>query len=156
VHSIQHSTLHHSAPCQQTSYNFAMGLTVTIKMIRLSVSFIWKLMAPTHHIYVVFMMGGKLSSKRLISWDPPWIFSDLSDIMGTHFETIWQIPSSHLPIHCEVRFPTGAGNFSLHHRVQNGSGVHTVSYPMGTRGSFPGCKAARVWSWPLTSIQCRG
>jgi hypothetical protein len=41
-----------------------------------------------------------------------------------------------------VRFPAGAGNFSLHHRVQNGSGAHPDSYPMGTRGSFPGGKAA--------------
>jgi hypothetical protein len=41
-----------------------------------------------------------------------------------------------------VRFPAGAGNFSLHHRVQNGSGAHPPSYPMGTRGSFPGSKAA--------------
>jgi hypothetical protein len=32
-----------------------------------------------------------------------------------------------------VRFPAGAGNFSLHHRVQNGSGAHPDSYPMGTR-----------------------
>jgi hypothetical protein len=40
------------------------------------------------------------------------------------------------------RFPTGAGNFSFHHRVQNGSGAHPASYPMGTRGSFPGNKAA--------------
>jgi hypothetical protein len=39
-----------------------------------------------------------------------------------------------------VRFPLGAGNFSLHHSVQNGSGAHPVSYPMGTRGSFPGVK----------------
>jgi hypothetical protein len=39
-----------------------------------------------------------------------------------------------------VRFPAEAGNFSLHHRVQNGSGVHPASYPMGTRGSFPGVK----------------
>jgi hypothetical protein len=38
-------------------------------------------------------------------------------------------------------FPAGAGNFSLHHRVQNGSGVHPASYPMGTRGSFPGDRA---------------
>jgi hypothetical protein len=51
-----------------------------------------------------------------------------------------------------VRFLTGAGNFSLHHRVQNGSGVHPASYPMGTRGSSPGDKAAGAWSWPLTSI----
>jgi hypothetical protein len=30
-----------------------------------------------------------------------------------------------------VRFPTGARNFSLHHRVRNGSGAHPASYPMG-------------------------
>jgi hypothetical protein len=40
------------------------------------------------------------------------------------------------------QFPAGAGNFSLHHRIQNGSGAHPVSYPIGTRGSFPGGKAA--------------
>jgi hypothetical protein len=55
-----------------------------------------------------------------------------------------------------VRFPAGPGNFSLHHRVQNGSGAHPASYPMGTRGPFPGGKAADAWSWPLTSILCRG
>jgi hypothetical protein len=31
----------------------------------------------------------------------------------------------------------GDGNFSLHHRVQNGSGAHPASYPMGTGGLFP-------------------
>jgi hypothetical protein len=41
-----------------------------------------------------------------------------------------------------VRVPAGAGNFSLHHRVQTGSGVHPASYPVGTRGSFPEGKAA--------------
>jgi hypothetical protein len=45
-----------------------------------------------------------------------------------------------------IRFPTGAGNFSLHHRFQNGSVAHPASYPMGTKGSFlgvkrPGCEA---------------
>jgi hypothetical protein len=35
-----------------------------------------------------------------------------------------------------VRVQAGAGNFSLHHRVQTGS--HPGSYLMGTRGSFPG------------------
>jgi hypothetical protein len=39
-----------------------------------------------------------------------------------------------------IRFPVGAGNFSLHHRVQNGSGAYPASYPMGTKGSFPGVK----------------
>jgi hypothetical protein len=41
-----------------------------------------------------------------------------------------------------VQFPARAGNFSLHYRVQNGSGAHRASYPMGTRGSFLGRKAA--------------
>jgi len=41
-----------------------------------------------------------------------------------------------------VRFPVGAGNISLHHCVQNGSGAHPGSYPMGTRGFFPGGKGA--------------
>jgi hypothetical protein len=41
-----------------------------------------------------------------------------------------------------VRFPAGAGNFSLHHRVQNESGAYPASYPMSTRDSFPGGKAA--------------
>jgi hypothetical protein len=39
-----------------------------------------------------------------------------------------------------VRVPVRAGNFSLHHRVQNGSGAHPVFYPMGTRDSFLGVK----------------
>jgi len=37
-----------------------------------------------------------------------------------------------------VRVPAGDGNFSLHHRVQNGSGTHQASYRMNTEGSFPG------------------
>jgi hypothetical protein len=41
----------------------------------------------------------------------------------------------------KVRFPAGAGNFSFHHRVQNGSGAHPASYPVGTKRSFPGGKA---------------
>jgi hypothetical protein len=43
-----------------------------------------------------------------------------------------------------VPFPARAGNFSLLHHVHTGSGVHLVSYPMGTEGSFPGGKAAGV------------
>jgi hypothetical protein len=55
-----------------------------------------------------------------------------------------------------VRFPAGAGKFSLNHRVENGSGAYTAFYPMGTEGSFHGGKAAGAWSWPLTFIECRG
>jgi hypothetical protein len=42
------------------------------------------------------------------------------------------------------RFPAEAGNFSLHYRVKNSSGAHPASYPMGTRVSFLGGKAAGV------------
>jgi hypothetical protein len=42
----------------------------------------------------------------------------------------------------KARFLTEAGNFSLHHRVQNCSGVHPDSFPMGTRVAFPEGKAA--------------
>jgi hypothetical protein len=38
----------------------------------------------------------------------------------------------------------GPGNFSLNHRVQNGSEANPASYPMGTRGSFSGGKAAEA------------
>jgi hypothetical protein len=41
------------------------------------------------------------------------------------------------------RVAVGTGNFSFHHRVQTGSGAHSASYSMGTRGSFPGGRAAR-------------
>jgi hypothetical protein len=41
-----------------------------------------------------------------------------------------------------VRLPVGAGNFSLHHRVQNGSGAQPASCPMDTGGFFLGGKAA--------------
>jgi hypothetical protein len=57
-----------------------------------------------------------------------------------------------LVCHHIIMFLAGAGNFSLLHRVQNGSWAHPASYPMGTGGSFPGSKAAGAWSWPLTSI----
>jgi hypothetical protein len=39
-----------------------------------------------------------------------------------------------------VPFLAGTGNFSLNHRVQNGSGSHPDSYPLGARASFSGVK----------------
>jgi hypothetical protein len=39
-----------------------------------------------------------------------------------------------------VRVPAGAGNFSLNHRIQIGSGAHPASYPMDIGGSFLGVK----------------
>jgi hypothetical protein len=37
-------------------------------------------------------------------------------------------------------FDSQRGLGIFHHRVQSGSGAHPASYPMGTRGSFPGVK----------------
>jgi hypothetical protein len=50
-----------------------------------------------------------------------------------------------------VRVPAGVENFSLHHRVQTGSGAHPASYPMAIRGSFPEGKATGPWNWPFPS-----
>jgi hypothetical protein len=36
-----------------------------------------------------------------------------------------------------VLFPAEAGNFSLHHRVQNGSGAHPASLSNGYQGLSP-------------------
>jgi hypothetical protein len=52
-------------------------------------------------------------------------------------------PDSWVP---KVQFLAGAGNFSLHHCIQNSSEVHPASYPMGTRAlslgvKWPGCEA---------------
>jgi len=44
------------------------------------------------------------------------------------------------------------GNFSLHHRVQTGSGAHPASYPISTRCPFRGGKVVGAWSWSLTYI----
>jgi hypothetical protein len=41
-----------------------------------------------------------------------------------------------------IRVLARAGNFSLNHRVQTGSGAQLTSYTMGIRVSFPGGKAA--------------
>jgi hypothetical protein len=39
---------------------------------------------------------------------------------------------------CSVWFPSGAGNFSLLHRIHTGSGVHPTPYQVDTGGSFLG------------------
>jgi hypothetical protein len=43
-----------------------------------------------------------------------------------------------------VRFPARAGNFSLHHRIQNGSGAHPASCPTLLFTVLYGCE-----TWPL-------
>jgi hypothetical protein len=61
-----------------------------------------------------------------------------------HIEAAMQ--ETHYRLHdrgSRVRFPAGAGNFSLHHSVQNGSGAHPASYPKGTGDFFLGIKRPR-------------
>jgi hypothetical protein len=45
-----------------------------------------------------------------------------------------------------VRVLAGAGDFSILHSVQTGSGAHQASYPMCTEVNFLGGKAAGAWS----------
>jgi hypothetical protein len=49
------------------------------------------------------------------------------------------------------------GSFSLDLRVQTGSGAHPASCPVGTRGSYPGGKAAGSWTdhSPLSSAEVK-
>jgi hypothetical protein len=84
--------------------------------------------------------------------DAPSDFIKAVNILTTWMTKEDYVHRSKLTGQSGVRAPAGAGNFSLHHRVQTNSGAHPASYPMGTRSSFPGTKAACVWGWPLTSI----
>jgi len=52
----------------------------------------------------------------------------------------------------DVQFQVGVGTFSPHHYNQTSSETHPASYPMCNGASFIRAEAARVWSWPLTSI----
>jgi hypothetical protein len=73
---------------------------------------------------------------RSQKWTLPFIFKNRDSSVGTTLGYGLDDRGS------RVRFPARTGNFSFHHRVQNGSGAHPAFYPMGTRGSFPGGKAA--------------
>jgi hypothetical protein len=55
-----------------------------------------------------------------------------------------------------VRVSAGYRNFSLHHRVQTGSGAHPASYPMGTGVFSPdhsppySAEIKNAWSYTST------
>jgi hypothetical protein len=75
---------------------------------------------------------------------------------GYYFSTVWSRDNSVSRVTgLQVGRPgfdsrQGQRHFSLRHRIQNGSGTHPTSYPIGTGGSFPGDKAAGAWSWLFT------
>jgi hypothetical protein len=58
--------------------------------------------------------------------------------------TIQCIIKSWLVITGRGSSPGRGWEFFIHHHLQTGSGAHPDSYPMDTRGSFPGGKAAGV------------
>jgi hypothetical protein len=64
----------------------------------------------------------------------------------SQFPTFWRRQYQHilsfLCVYFQINLLTNLCVFSFHHRIQNGSGAHPASYPMGTTGSFPGGKAA--------------
>jgi hypothetical protein len=45
-----------------------------------------------------------------------------------------------------------ARDFYIFHSIQTGSGAHLASYPMDTRGSFHGGKAAGVSNWTFIDL----
>jgi hypothetical protein len=104
-------------------------------------------------------MNGKLNALRDINVGGKYTLKILVNELIDDFKANWNNLIVNLLLDnltslfgSRVRFPAGAGNFSLHHHVQNGSGTHRAFYPMGTGGYFPGGKATEVWSWPLYSI----
>jgi hypothetical protein len=78
-----------------------------------------------------------------------WIFSFNGDNSAVTGAGTAQWYSAGLRAGWWVRIPAEVGNFSRH-RVQTGSGAHPASYPMGTRGSLPGGKAAADHSPPCS------
>jgi hypothetical protein len=51
-----------------------------------------------------------------------------------------------------VQFPAGVGIFFFLQLCPDQLWGHPASYPIYAGSSFPGCKVAGAWSWPLTSV----
>jgi hypothetical protein len=106
----------------------------------------WRELYPDHVMFLSHM--SMLVWIALHLFTPLKFFSQNSPNHSRHSNpvgrtaNVWTWTASYEFCYCHVygrgsrvRFPAGAGNFSLRHRIQNGSGAHPTSYPMGTRGS---------------------
>jgi hypothetical protein len=86
--------------------------------------------------------------------------NELWEILKKSGRGKFKLLSQHLPVETEeshenphyVLWMFSFTKREVLERVQNGSEAHPVPYPMSTRGSFLGDKAARAWSWPLTTM----
>jgi hypothetical protein len=81
---------------------------------------------------------------------PKTTLSESHDLMllRSHVNNYWQIA-----VRPGFDSRQGLGKiFYLRHRVQAGSGAHSVSYPLGTGASSRGGEAVGWRSWPLTSL----
>jgi hypothetical protein len=93
---------------------------------------------------------------KFVSYNIPPLFWAITDYLSK--EDLLNTYRRSCPLNCIVLNDEASNRYKLiivqliYYRVQTGSGAHLASYPMGTRGSFPGGKAAGAWSWPLTSI----
>jgi len=56
-----------------------------------------------------------------------------------------------------VQFPVGVimGFSSPRHRIQTGFGAHAAFYPLGTGGSYSGCKATGAYRSPPYSAEVK-
>jgi hypothetical protein len=144
-----------------TEYSFSVFLFYEFSCVS-RFSFV-KCQITTHYTQLMWMRVLRVA----VLWRIKIIWYDLGPVV-----TLWLLNCVFVYTHTNrdssVGIATGYGlegrasvpgwgkRFSLLHVVQTDSGVHPASYPMGKGGSLPVCKAARAWSWPLTSIYCQG
>jgi len=152
---------------------FMLNDSCEVQGIKIHVRILWKILSA--NIFEIHLSYRRCPfACNLHSWEEDKhfcntyfvIFSLCEGVSLAHHVTFWHGTALEFTFHPTVpsfnytddrgssaRFPAGAGNFSLHHRVQNGSGTHPATYPMGIRGSFPGGKVVGAWIWPLTEVK---
>jgi hypothetical protein len=89
------------------------------------------------------LSGAEIKNAWSCSSTPPYVFTSWCSIkQGTSFHWVISLKSRDSSVGIALgyglddlgsraRFPVGAGNLSLHHRVQNGSGAHPVQWAPG-------------------------
>jgi hypothetical protein len=95
--------------------------------------------------------SGQLTGLQSILLEPKIVLGSTADSLVGIANTLWAWMTKGSEFESQWR-----QEISLLHVFQIGSGVQPTSYPLGTRGSFPGGKAAGALTWPITSNRCRG